>query len=116
MSAAKGKTVRGYRSVGDVSFDLDGTFSTWVGWTLFETSELHRAHVRGVIGTFDNYATLVLLRLARDQRPCRVHGRFDDGQRGVREWTLDNVVFTDAEVLDESGFVAFRASAFDHSA
>jgi len=47
VNGAKGKTVRGYRNVGDVSFDL---------------------------------------------------------------------VFTGAEALDEGGFVAFRASAFNHSA
>ncbi len=65
--------LRGYRSVDDVSFDLDGTFSTYVGWVLFEVGDKQHERIRGVIGTFNNYATLMLLRIARDQKPCRVY-------------------------------------------
>ncbi len=115
MDTDNGHRLRGYRSVNDISFDLDGVFSTYIGWVLFEVGDTQLERVRGVIGTFNNYATLMLLRLARDQRPCRVHGRFNDGQTDASEWTLDNVTYTGAEVHDESGFVAFHASAFIHT-
>ncbi len=115
MGTDKGHRLRGYRSVNDISFDLDGVFSTYIGWVLFEVGNTQLERVRGVIGTFNNYATLMLLRLARDQKPCRIHGRFKDGQTDASEWTLDNVTYTGAEVHDESGFVAFHASAFIHA-
>ncbi len=91
MSTAEKMLLRGYRSVGDVSFDLDGTLSTCIGWVLFEVGDTQLEHVRGVISTFNNYATLTILRLAHDQEPCRIHGWFDNGQTDTSEWTLDSV-------------------------
>ncbi len=118
MSAAGKRRLRGYRSVSDVCFNLDGTPSACIGWVLFEADDTQRGHVSGVIGTFNNHATLVLLRLARDRKPCSIHGRFDDGQTDASEWKLDDVAYTGAEVHDELGlsrFVPQRSTALLYS-
>ncbi len=115
VSTVDAATLRGYWSVSDVTFDLDGTTSTYMGWMLFAVSDNQRERVRGVLDTFNNYVTLMLLRRGRDEKPCRMYGLFDSGQTEAREWTLDNVAFTGAAVDDESGFIAFQALAFNHS-
>ncbi len=115
VSTVDAATLRGYWSVSDITCDLDGTTSTYIGWVLFEVSDNQRERVRGVIGTFNDYVTLMLLRRVRDQKPCRMYRLFDSGQTEACEWTLDNVAFIGAEVDDVSGFIAFHALAFNHS-
>ncbi len=66
---------------------------------------------RGVVGTYNHYATLQVLRLDRTKRPCRIRGEFDDGTAGLATWTLDDVHVTAVDVYDVSGFIAFRAAA-----
>ncbi len=39
------------------------------------------AHARGVGGTSNNYSTLKLIRFQRTQKPCGIHGWFDDGKQ-----------------------------------
>ncbi len=107
-------TLTGYRCVGDVTFDLDGTVLTDVGWVLFEVASSQPDVVRGIIGTFNHYATLQVLRLDYAKRPCRILGEFEDGITGTRAWALDDVVFTAVDVDDAGGFIAFRAVGFSH--
>ena len=40
-------------------------------------------------------------------------GEFEDGITEVREWALDDVALTAVDVHDISGFIAFRAAAFN---
>ncbi|MGZ4931868.1 MAG: hypothetical protein ACXV46_03695 [Halobacteriota archaeon] len=85
--------------------------STDIGWALFEMHDGDLDAVRGVIGTYNNYATLQIVRLDRAKRPCRIHGVFDDGITDARAWTLNDVVFTSILVRDMSGLAGFRAAA-----
>jgi hypothetical protein len=62
-------TRKGYRSISDVTFNLDGERSTEIGWVVFETIDKQPESCCGVIGTINNYATLRLFRFARTQRP-----------------------------------------------
>ncbi len=101
-------TLRGYRSTGDITFDLDGTVSTDIGWVIFEVSD-GSSEGHGVIGTFNNYATLKLVRFERAQKPCRIHGDFGDGHTEAQKWLLDDVVLTDVLSDDVTGFIGFRA-------
>ncbi len=103
--------LRGYRCIGDVIFDLDGTLSSDVGWVLFEVNDEQPDRARGVVGTFNNYATLRLIRSRRTKASCRIRGLFDDGKTGANEWLLDNVVFTSALLRDVTGLIGFCASA-----
>ncbi|MDD1721546.1 MAG: hypothetical protein LUP95_06130 [Euryarchaeota archaeon] len=64
-----------------------------------------------MIGTYNHYATLQLVRLYRAKRPCHLHGVFDDGATDARVWTLNDVVFTAIFVRDVSGLAGFRATA-----
>ncbi len=109
-STADGGTLIGYRCVGDVTFDLDGNVSTDVGWVLFEVASSQPDAVRGIIGIYNHYATLQLLRLDHAKRPCRIRGEFEDGTTETRAWALDEVVFTAVDVDDAGGFIAFRAT------
>ena len=65
MSAAGADTLEGHRSISDVTFDLDGELSTEIGWVVFEVSDEQPELCCGVIGTFNNYVTLRLIRFAR---------------------------------------------------
>lgn len=109
MSTADVDTRKGYRSIADVTFDLDGKLSTETGWIVFEVSEGQPECCRGVIGTVNNHVTLRLIRFARTQRPWRIHGLFDDGKQ-TRTLMLDDVVVTSIFVFDVSAFFGFRAS------
>ncbi len=104
-------TLGGYRSVGDVTFNLDGTASTDLGWVLFEIVSSDPDTARGIIGTYNHYATLQLMRTFQTQRPCHIYGEFEDGVNVSRAWALHDVVSTVLDVYDVSGFVAFRAAA-----
>lgn len=104
-NAAGANTLRGYRGVGDITFDLDSTRSTDIGWVLFEMKGGQCDDVRGVIGTFNHYATLLLVRLDRAKRPFRIQGLFDNGTTGASEWTLKNVSFTGVWVHNVTGFI-----------
>ncbi|MGZ4953159.1 MAG: hypothetical protein ACXV5A_07165 [Halobacteriota archaeon] len=110
VNTADESVLTGYRCVGDVIFDLDGTVLTDVGWVLFEVASSQPDTARGIIGTYNNYATLQLLRHDHAKRPCRIRGEFDVGIAELRAWTLDDVVFTAVDVYDVSGFIAFRAA------
>ncbi len=110
MNVGKESSLKGYRCIDDVIFDLDGTISTDIGWALFEVLDGDLDAVHGVIGTYNNYATLQLVRLDRAKRPCHLYGVFDDGATGAREWTLNDIVFTAILVRDVSGFAGFRAT------
>jgi hypothetical protein len=109
MSRAGADTLKGHRSISDVTFDLDGELSTEIGWVVFEVNDEQPERCCGVIGTFNNYATLRLIRFARSQRPCRIQGFFDDGKQ-TRTHMLDDIAFAEILVLDVSGFVGFSAS------
>ncbi len=109
-STPQGVTLRGYRSVGDVTFDLDGTVSTDIGWVIFEVASSDPHMARGIIGTYNHYATLQVLRAFYGKRPCRMHGEFEDGV-SVHAWTLDDMTITAVDVYDVGGFIAFRAAA-----
>ncbi len=111
VNATEVHTLRGYRCIGDVTFDLDGTLATDLGWVLFEVSDEQPDRARGVVGTFNNYATLQLIRSRLTKAPCRIYGLFDDGKTGVSEWHLDDVFFTSALLRDVTGLIGFRASA-----
>ncbi|MGZ7188553.1 MAG: hypothetical protein ACXVIR_12025 [Halobacteriota archaeon] len=113
-STSDGDTLTGYRCVGDVSFDLDGTVLTDIGWVLFEVASSQSHAVRGIIGTYNHHATLQLLRLDRAERPCRIRGEFEDGITEARAWALDDVVFTAVDVDDTGGVIALRAVASSH--
>lgn len=107
MSAAGADTLEGHRSISDVTFDLDGELSTEIGWVVFEVSDEQPELCCGVIGTFNNYVTLKLIRFERSQRPCRVQGFFDD-RKQTRTRMLDDIAFTEI-LVDVSGFVGFSA-------
>ncbi len=110
VNTAKTSALKGYRSVGDVTFDLDSTLSTNIGWVILEVDDSKSAGTRGLIGTFSNYVMLMLIRFKRRQKPCRIHGWFDDGTTGTTMWRLDDVAFTGFLVRDVNGFIGFRAS------
>ncbi len=110
MNVGKESSLKGYRCRGDVTFDLNGTISTDIGWALFEVLDGDLDAVRGVIGTYNNYATLQLVLVDRAKRPCHLHGVFDDGVTGAHEWTLNNIVLTAILVRDVNGFAGFRAT------
>ena len=101
--------IRGYRGIGDIVFDFDGTLSTDIGWVLFEVSDDQPDQGQGVIGTFNNCATLRLIRSTRTKSPCRIRGLFHDGATGVDTWQLDDVVFIGMLLRDVIGFIGFRA-------
>ncbi len=103
--------LRGYRCIGDVIIDLDGTLASDLGWVMFEVSDEQLDRARGVVGTFNNYATLRLIRSRRTKAPCRIRGLFDDGKTGVSEWLLDDVFFTSALLRDVTGLISFRSRA-----
>ncbi|MGZ4938343.1 MAG: hypothetical protein ACXVI3_06835 [Halobacteriota archaeon] len=111
LGTADENTLRGYRSVGDLTCDLDGTLSTNIGWVLFEVASSDDDTVRGIIGTYNHYATLLLLRTFRAKRPFRMRGVFEDEIAEARAWALDDVVCTAVDLYDVSGFIAFRATA-----
>ncbi len=108
-STIKSSTCRGYRGVGDITIDLDGTLLTDIGWALFETGD-DQLGGQGIIGTFNNYVTLTLIQFARTKRPCSIHGWFDDGKTGEHWWLLDDVICAGVLVRDVSGLIGFRAS------
>ncbi|MGZ4848978.1 MAG: hypothetical protein ACXV2D_05740 [Halobacteriota archaeon] len=114
MSTGDGGTLTGYRSVSDATFDLDGTVLTDIGWVLFEVASSQTDPARGIIGTYNHYATLQLLRLDHAKMRCRIRGEFEDGMTEARAWALDDVVFTAVDVDDTGGFIAFRAVASSH--
>ncbi len=111
MGGAEGSTLRGYRGIGDITFDLNGTPTTDIGWVLFEVNDDQLDRGRGIVGTFNNYATLRLIRSTRTKTPCRIYGLFDDGKTRSNTWLLDDVVFTGMLVRDASGILGFRAGA-----
>ncbi len=100
--------LRAYRSIGTVTFDLDGTLFTDTGWVMFEITD-GQYEGQGVIGTFNNYNTLTLMRFERTQKPLRMRGQFNDGATGAHTWLLDDVAFTGLLVRDASGLIGFRA-------
>ncbi|MDD1725552.1 MAG: hypothetical protein LUQ34_01545 [Euryarchaeota archaeon] len=100
--------LRGYRSIGDVAFDIDGELSTEIGCVVFEVSDKRPEYCKGLISTFNNLVTLRGVRFARTQRACGINGCFYDGQQETT-CTLDDVVFTTFFVLDVCAFVVFRA-------
>ncbi|MGZ4920165.1 MAG: hypothetical protein ACXVIE_08760 [Halobacteriota archaeon] len=104
----EGSVARGYRSVRQITFDLDGTLSDDIGSVVFEVSD-GQSGGQGVIGTFNNYVTLKLIRFERTQRSCCIHGWFDDGKTGTNAWLLDDLVFTGILVRDANGLVGFHA-------
>ncbi len=110
-NTADGSVLTGYRCVGDVTFDLDGTVLTDVGWVLFEVDCTTPDRARGIIGTYNHYATLQVLRLDRTKRPFRIRGEFDDGTAELSTWTLYDVVVTAVDIDDVGGFIAFCAAA-----
>ncbi|MGZ4908815.1 MAG: hypothetical protein ACXVIG_07500 [Halobacteriota archaeon] len=109
MGDADANTLRGYRSIGDVTFDLDGALFSDIGWVIFEVSDSQPNRGQGVIGTFNNYATLTLVRFRHTQKPCQIQGVFDDGETGEHVWQLDDVVFTGVLFRDVNGLIGFRA-------
>ncbi len=111
MDGADANTLRGYRSIGDITFDLDGALSSDIGWVIFEVSDGQPDRGQGVIGTFNNYVTLTLVRFKWAQKPCRINGIFDDGETGENTWLLDNVGFTGILFRDVSGLIGFRAGS-----
>ena len=111
MGDAERSTLRGYRGIGDITFDLDGVLATDIGWVIFEISDGQPDRGQGVVGTFNNYATLRLIRSIRTKIPCRIHGLFDDGAAEVNKWLLDDVVFTGTLLRDVSGIIGFRTGA-----
>ncbi len=108
LSTAKASTLKGYRSTSDIKFDLDTKSTSDLGWVIFETRDGH-SEGQGVIGTFNNVATLELIRFERTQKLCRIRGWFTDGQTGATRWLLDDVAFTSFFVRDANGLISFRA-------
>jgi hypothetical protein len=108
MSTAGADTLEGHRSISDVTFDLDGELSNEIGWVVFEVNDEQPERCCGVIGTFNNYVTLRLIRFARSQRTCLIQGLFNDGKQ-TRTRMPDDIAFTEIFVLDESSFVGFSA-------
>ncbi len=106
--------LRGFRSVGDITFDLDGSVSADVGWVLFEVANSDPDAAYGIIGTYNHYATLLLLRTFHAERPCRIYGEFEDSANVARAWTLEDAIFIALNVYDVGGFIAFRAAASAH--
>ncbi len=78
---------------------------------MFEIEDDQSECGHGVIGTFNNDATLTLIRFARAQKPCRVYGLFDDEETGESAWILNDVGFTGMLVRDASGLIGFRAGS-----
>ena len=109
VTTADADALNGYRSISAVTFDLDGELSANIGWVIFEVNEERPERCSGMIGTFNNHATLKLIRFAHSEKPCRICGLFDDGKTDARTWMLGGIVFTSSFVLDASGFVGFRA-------
>ncbi len=114
-SKAKASALRGYRSSGDVTFDLNRTLLSDIGWVVFEIDDDQSGRGHGVIGTFNNYMTLTLIRFARAQKPCHMYGVFDDGETGESTWLLDDVGFTGLLVGDASGLIGFRAGTMNRT-
>ena len=111
VSKINASTLRGYRGIGDITFDLDGLLSADIAWVIFEVSDEEPEAGQGVIGTFNNYGTLQLVRFERSQKPCRIYGVFDDGETGERTFLLDNVVFSEFLLRDVTGLIGFRAGS-----
>jgi len=111
MSTADTSKLAGYRSIGDVTFDLGNELTAEIGWVLFEVSGGQAQRVQGAVVTYNNYATLKLVKFERTQRPCHICGWFDDGVAEPRRYMLNDVVFTALLVRDVSGFIGFRADA-----
>ncbi len=111
VTTTKASALRGYRGAGDITVTCDGRLFSDLGWVVFEVRDGQHNDVRGVVGTFNNYATLQLMWLYRNKKPCRIHGWFDDGAMQPHKWTLDNVLFTGIWVRDMTGFVGFQATA-----
>ncbi len=111
VSKSKASILRGYRGIGDITFDLDSTLSSDIGWVIFEVSDEKPESGHGVIGTFNHYVTLQLIRFERTQKPCRIYGTFDDGETGKDAFLLDDVVFSAVLVRDISGLIGFRAGS-----
>ncbi len=107
----KSGPLHGYRGSGDVTFEYDGKLLTDIAWVIFEVRDGQPNDVRGVVGTFNNYATLQLVWLYRTKKPLRVYGRFDDGTTGPSEWSFDNIAISGMWVRDSTGFMGFRATA-----
>ncbi len=109
VSKAKEGTLRGYRGIRDITFDLDSTLLTDSGWVIFEVNDEGAESGLGVIGTFNHHVTLQLIRFARNQKPCRIVGVFDEEETGERTFLLDDVRFTAVLVRDISGLIGFRS-------
>ncbi len=111
----KAPALQGYRSLGGIALKCSDEVFADVGWVIFEINDSNHDEVRGVISTYNDYATYVLMRLARAERSCRLQGLFSDGKAGEYPLTLNDVVIENMLVQDTTAMAAFRAKGPQHS-
>ena len=105
----------GYRSVDNITFNLDGKDKSDLAWVIFEVAQGDLARTTGVLGTINNHVTLELMRLIRAQKTIRIRGAFNDRDIGeTSDWTLQWIAATGARLEDTSSFIGFRAVASRH--
>ncbi len=112
---AKSPALRGYRSVDDVALECGSEVFADIGWAIFEASDGDQNEARGIINTYNDYATYVLVHLARAGGLCRLHGVFTDGKAGEYQCTLDDVVIENMLVQDTTAVAGFRAKGLQLS-
>jgi hypothetical protein len=114
VMAGEGALIR-YRSVDNITLDLDGKDKSDLAWVIFEVVQGDLARTTGVLGTINNHVTLELMRLIRAQKTIRIKGAFNDRDTGeTSDWTLHWIAATGARLEDTSSFIGFRAVASRH--
>ena len=105
----------GYRSVDNVTLDLDGTDKSDLAWVIFEVEQEDLARTTGVFKHDQQPRDARINATHTSSETIRIRGAFNDRAIGeTSDWTLHWIAATGARLDDTSSFIGFRAVASRH--